>query len=182
MSSVALMLPPGFGLVVLEAVLMSLQCFGEGMAVFKLRQRLFPRSFLDRHFPDSRQTLIDGYPDSGGGRISDKLSYDDWLDLNNAQRAHGNYVEQLPVAITFSVVSGLTYPRLTAVAGAAYIVGRQLYATGYRKRGPTGRFFGVAILDIGLIVLLGGSLLSTWHIGGGVDGWQRSFKALLGQY
>jgi hypothetical protein len=67
------------------------------------------------------------------------------------------------------------------VAAATYIVGRYLYGTGYRKRGPAGRFAGVMLVDPALLVLLGGSLLSTWMIGGGLDGWQRSAKAFIGQ-
>ena len=40
----------------------------------------------------------------GQGRYADKLSQRDWEDLNNAQRAHYNYLEQLPLYIT-SLVS-----------------------------------------------------------------------------
>ena len=79
------------------------------------------------------------------------------------------------------MVSGLNYPRLTAVAAGAYIVGRYLYGTGYRKRGPAGRYTGVPLVDLALAVLLGGSLLSTWMIGGGLEGWQRGVKAFIGQ-
>lgn len=33
-----------------------------------------------------------GYPDSGSGFYSRNLSYEQWYELNNGQRAHMNYV------------------------------------------------------------------------------------------
>ena len=32
--------------------------------------------------------LVGGWPDSGDGRYSQKLSYEDWMEFNKAQRAH----------------------------------------------------------------------------------------------
>jgi hypothetical protein len=37
--------------------------------------------------------LILRYPDMGNGRYSEKLSYKEWFEFNNAIRVHYNYIE-----------------------------------------------------------------------------------------
>ena len=118
-----------------------------------------------------------GYPDNGGGRFSDKLSDDEWLEVANSQRAHYNYVEQLPIALSLLCIGGLVYPRAAVVGGGAYIVGRVLYGVGYRSKGSRGRYQGVLLLDTGLLVLLGASVMSVYTLGGGVQGFQKSLMA-----
>jgi hypothetical protein len=59
-SLVSLVVPLGYGWVVLEGVLMCLQCFHEGMTVFKVRERLFGKSFGAKHFPNVQQELTCG--------------------------------------------------------------------------------------------------------------------------
>ena len=94
----------------------------------------------------------------GNGRFSQKLTDEQWKDFNNYQRAHYNYVEGVASAITLNLISGLFFPVYSGVLGAAYIVGRFLYAYGYIKYGPKGRGSGATILDIALVVMLGMSI------------------------
>jgi len=176
MSALGFVFPVGYGLVLLEAAVMCVQCFHEGMSAFNVRQRIFTRSFFSTHFPSIKPEPEMGYPDNGGGRFSDRLSDSDWLEVANAQRAHYNYVEQLPISLSLLTISGLVYPRVAVIGGAVYIVGRALYGQGYRSKGSKGRYRGVVAVDVGLLLLLGGSLMSAWTIGGG---WAGTQKALL---
>ena len=105
MATLSLLIPTGYGLVVLEALAIGAQCLTEGFAGYATRKRVFSKQFFQTHFPDVKPTPEDGYPDIGYGRYSDKLSDKDWQDLANAQRAHYNYVEQLPTTLTALVSS-----------------------------------------------------------------------------
>ncbi|KAJ3087312.1 hypothetical protein HK102_011368 [Quaeritorhiza haematococci] len=96
------------------------------------------------------------YPDMGSGRYAAKLNDKDWEAFNNYQRAHYNYVEQITTAVTFELLCGLFFPRFSAYAGLAYIVGRQLYAWGYTSKGSEGRVLGAAVLDLALVGMFGG--------------------------
>lgn len=96
-----------------------------------------------------------GLPDMGSGRYSALLPYAKWLDFNKAQRVHGNYVEGLAGAVTATLAAALTFsPLVAARLGAAYIVGRELYAFGY-ARSPGHRVYGVALFDVSLFGLIG---------------------------
>ena len=59
-SVISLVLPVGYGVVVLEGVLMCLQCFHEGMTVFKVRERIFGKAFGAKHFPSVQQDMQHG--------------------------------------------------------------------------------------------------------------------------
>jgi hypothetical protein len=92
-----------------------------------------------------------GYPDTGNGRYSQALSYKDWLQFNNAQRAHMNYVEGAASAIALNLLAGVGYPRASAALGVAYIVGREAYTWGYIGGGADKRVAGAIILDTALL-------------------------------
>lgn len=57
-----------------------------------------------------------------------------------AQRAHANFLENLPTFLSALFIGGITFPVLSASLGAAWAVSRVLYARGYTKNGPQGRF------------------------------------------
>lgn len=59
---------------------------------------------------------------------------------STAQRAHANFTENLPTFLSALFISGLKYPVLSASVGAAWAVSRVLYARGYTKNGPNGRY------------------------------------------
>lgn len=51
--------------------------------------------------------------------------------FNCAQRAHQNYLENMPTMVVTAAIGGLTYPVATAALGALWSVGRIIYAKGY---------------------------------------------------
>jgi glutathione S-transferase len=53
--------------------------------------------------------------------------------LNCAQRAHANYLENLPGALVGILVGGLSYPRFAAAAGLGWAVSRILFMYGYSR-------------------------------------------------
>jgi len=85
--------------------------------------------------------------------------------FNCAQRAHYNFLENYPAALTGMLISGLRYPIFAAAAGALWIFGRILYATGYTStsennvngsgRWAYGGFRLSAITQVGFLVLVG---------------------------
>ncbi|KAL7746227.1 Microsomal glutathione S-transferase 3 [Sorochytrium milnesiophthora] len=136
-----LTLHPDYGYVILVATGMALHCVGQGFPVGKLR----------------KEFKLD-YPDMGSGRYAAKLTDQQWLQFNNAQRAHYNYVEGFGPAVALLLLGGLFFPKENAAIGAVYIVGRQLYASGYRAKGSSGRMLGVAMLDLALLSMAGTSV------------------------
>ncbi|RKP13097.1 hypothetical protein BJ684DRAFT_20390 [Piptocephalis cylindrospora] len=93
------------------------------------------------------------YPDMGNGRHAAKLSDKDWETFNNYQRAHHNYLEQLPSAQILTLLSGLFYPRASVMVSSIYILGRQLYGWGYQSKGSAGRMPGAPMSTISLLGL-----------------------------
>ena len=61
--------------------------------------------------------------------------------FNCSQRAHSNFLEQLPVFFVSMLVGGLKYPVAMSAMGSVWLVGRVLYAWGYRtsKHNSTGQ-------------------------------------------
>jgi glutathione S-transferase len=144
-----------------------------------LRPSFFPlcfcsalvQAFFEKNFPELKGSIPQGgYPDCGSGKYAQKLSVAEWQDFNNAQRAHLNYVEGAATIIIALVVAGLFQPRLTAVLGAVYIVGRFLYALGYKSGGPKGRLVGVLLLDLALLSAIGVGAYCSFQAAGGVKG------------
>ncbi|PVZ97751.1 hypothetical protein BB558_006285 [Smittium angustum] len=133
---------PEYNWNLLAATLMGVQCFYSGLRVYAAR----------------RKYNVD-YPDMGSGRFAAKLSDKDWKDFNNIMRTHQNYVEQIPIAISAVLIGGLFNPKLTAILGGVYILGRAIYNFGYSRFGPPGRLFGVLFIDVGLLGMLGSNLV-----------------------
>ncbi|KAF8416848.1 hypothetical protein EV426DRAFT_396321 [Tirmania nivea] len=77
--------------------------------------------------------------------------------FNCAQRAHQNFLEQLPIFMGSMLVGGLKYPIAMSAMGVAWIVGRVLYGFGY-KNSPhnstgQGRYKGAIALIVQLPML-----------------------------
>ena len=81
--------------------------------------------------------LLSPLPPGYTGRYAALLDYPKWLALNNAQRAHYNYVEGAPTALVELLLAGLWFPKFAASAGVVYIIGRQMYAHSYAKSGKS---------------------------------------------
>ncbi|KAJ1862068.1 hypothetical protein LPJ57_006421 [Coemansia sp. RSA 486] len=134
----AIVLGTNFGYCVLAAVGISVQCVLAGAQVGAARKKY----------------KVD-YPDNGGGRFSDKLSDDDWIKFNSIKRASDNYSEQVGIVLTMLMAAGLFMPRAAASLGAIYMVGRFVYAAGYKASGPKGRMFGAPLMALSLVSLAG---------------------------
>ncbi|KAJ3361095.1 hypothetical protein GGF32_007782 [Allomyces javanicus] len=95
------------------------------------------------------------YPDMGCGRYASKLTDDEWHEFNSAQRAHQHYLEQLPVVNTVAFLAGMFNVKWTAGLTGLYIVGRQLYASGYVSNGPHARMRGVRVFMPAFLGMVG---------------------------
>jgi len=172
------LLPAGYGLLLLEALVICLQCVLEGIPIGRLRKKYFTPAYLSKHWPGLKG-VKSGYPDMGQGRFSDKLTDEEWLAFNCAQRVHQNYLEQLTAILAALLISGLSFPRLAFVAGILYVVGRALYGIGYRANGPTGRRQGALVLDIALVLLLFSAIASSVQLAGGITGCTKFLTSLV---
>jgi glutathione S-transferase len=108
-----------------------------------------------RHVIAARKKYKIEYPDMGCGRYAAKLSDKDWVSFNNAQRAHLNYLEQLPTMMTLTLLSGLFMPRASAALAGSMLLGRELFARGYIAKGAPGRMRGAPFYYPGLLGSLG---------------------------
>ena len=85
--------------------------------------------------------------------------------FNCAQRAHGNLLENMPVAIAALLFAGLFYPLASPLLGLVWVVSRVIYAYGYvtsDKPEGRGRSYGGAfwLAQLGLIGLSVSAALS----------------------
>ena len=97
-----------------------------------------------------------GYPDMGNGRYSAQLSYTQWVEFNNAQRAHYNMVESSAPVLATVIVGGLFQPIACSILGNMYAIGMLLFSYGYKsKKGADGRMAGAALRTLSTIALTG---------------------------
>lgn len=135
-----------------------------------MRYKVFSQEYVDKNLSAESDALkkITGkslskgcHPDCGLGRFSDKLSLEDWMELNVAQRAAGNFLEQITAIVTLLLLSGLFFPKPAAIIGGVYMVGRQMYTSGFKsKTGTGGRTSGFMVIMLCHIGLLGMTLFS----------------------
>jgi len=104
------------------------------------------------------------YPDTGNGRYAQKLTDEQWVKFNCYQRAHHNYLESLAPTITWLLIGGIKYPYISTALGALVFVSRQIYCSGYRKRGPSGRFIGGYVSSAGVVGLFVTAIASSAKI------------------
>ncbi|KAJ1726987.1 hypothetical protein LPJ61_004831, partial [Coemansia biformis] len=85
------------------------------------------------------------------------LSDEENEEFSRFQKVHQAHVEFTPLAQSSVLLAGLFYPKLSAYAGAAYIVGRLIYSISYIRCGPESRKYGSALICPSIITLLGAS-------------------------
>lgn len=158
-----------YGYVVLASMGIGLQCFFTGFGVsMRARQKYFTDQFMQDNFGEIHQKEVGkplpklGYPDSGSGIYSEKLTYKQWFEINNAARCHQNYVEQVGIVIPTTLIAGWYHPIPAATLGFGYIAGRVAYTLGYiSDEGPNKREAGAVtsgvcfFLQAGLAILTG---------------------------
>eukprot|EP01138_Halocafeteria_seosinensis_P001578 gb/GECG01001617.1/.p1 GENE.gb/GECG01001617.1/~~gb/GECG01001617.1/.p1 ORF type:complete len:227 (+),score=19.33 gb/GECG01001617.1/:1-681(+) len=127
----------------------------------EFKNRNLVKSLTDEHKKATGDNELPkgGYPDLGNGRYSEALTYPEWYELNNNQRIHQNYLEHLPSIQTFLLLGGLHYPKTAASAGGIFMLGRLLYAHGYRKYG----MLFARLCNMWLSHITCGSLPITWN-------------------
>ena len=108
-----------------------------------------------------------GYPDNGNGYYAQKLSYKDWYEFNNWQRAQNNFLETIAPVIVMTLMTAITQPLMAVVCAGLLIVGRFIYSLGYCKFGPPGRLVGAIVIDLVLLAILVGSFMTifSWPVG-----------------
>lgn len=166
--TIALTLPDHYGCVLFASVALAFQCYLVGFTVAQYkRKKLFNKEFMAKHFGDDHKKEFgcsapdQGYPDHGSGRYSDKLSYRQWYELNNAFRCHQNFIETIAILILSLLVAGLYYPLAAAILGAVHFVGRTFYILGYVTAGPDKRVIGAIIAHGTTLIALVLALISS---------------------
>ncbi len=98
-----------------------------------------------------------------------KMSSEDELLFNCAQRVHHNTLEQLPFVLVNLAFGGLKHPTVAASFGGIYIIGRILYSLGYWTGVPKRRipgsllgFLGGIFPLLGTSVAAAGSFIGWW--------------------
>lgn len=149
-----------FGLVITAVTALSMQCFLIGGSIGGSRKKFFNDEFLKKNFGDEHKKAFGqsvpkhGYPDTGTGRYSDKLSYKEWFEFNTHQRVHLNFVESIGFILALLIVNGLQFPLLSGILGWVYFFGRLLYTLGYlSKKGPNGRETGALLMLLATLSL-----------------------------
>ncbi len=124
------------------------QCYLTGFEINFIRKKIFTKDFMQQNFSEVHKKELGqnlgsmGFPDTGSGRYSEKLSYRNWYLFNLAQRTHLNFVEQIGVVVPMLLAGGVYYPKLAACLGWTYFFGRLLYRLTYKSKGARGRRAG----------------------------------------
>ena len=97
----------------------------------------------------------------GMGRYSDKLTYKEWYEFGNAQRAHYNFLEMAPSTFLWLMIAGIYFPIPSAALGLGVIIFRLFYAIGYTLYGAKGRSIGALGNDLCILGLFALSFASS---------------------
>lgn len=149
--------------------LIAFQCFMiPFLYTVRVRARVFNKEFMEQFrtehtqaFPEDDGVLPPiGFPDTGNGWFSKKLSYKDWFEFNNAQRVHFNFLESLPLILVLLFITALKQPLAALIIGCIYFVSRLVYTLGYVIGGPNMRAFGGLPMGFSMLTLFGISIYS----------------------
>ena len=95
-----------------------------------------------KFYPDGEPSK-GGWPDAGDGRYSDKLPYKKWVEFKNAIRVHENFVEQLPLTLTFICCGAFVVPQMAMYVAWLNVMARIIYTVTYITGGSDNRVIGV---------------------------------------
>ena len=123
------------------------------------RSKAFSEEYLEDNYGDEHKRATGftipkgGFPDMGTGRYSQRLSYGKWLALNQAQRVHYNFIEQIVPILVFVILGGLEFPILATIFGGLYFIGRIFFCFYVSKKGSAHpmRIAGAGICDVALL-------------------------------
>ena len=161
-----------YGYVLLIAIWIAFQCYMTGFVlVGGKRKKTYTAEYMTKNynaehlkaFPGDKAVPKSGYPDTGSGWYSSKLTYKQWFEFNVAQRIHMNFLEQLFLVLFIILAAGISYPAYTVYAGIAYSVGRLAMAIGY-LRSVKGRIPGGVLVNASTSALFVMSSLSMWKL------------------
>ena len=148
-------LPQEYGWVLLCACVMGLSVILMGFIFASgARSKVFTEDFMKTNFGQEHKALTGedigkgGYPDTGSGYYSSKLNYEQWLTMNNGQRAHMNFVEWIATCEVFLLIGGLYFPIPAAAVGLGLVIFRFIYGIGYVRSGANGRYVGAIVSDL----------------------------------
>jgi glutathione S-transferase len=127
---------------------------GYGYVIFTAVDSVFVNLWLARNVVAARKLYKIDYP---------KMYADDNDKFNCIQRAHQNTLELYPQFLALLFIGGLQLPKVTAAAGAVYLIGRIIYARGYSTGDPEKRKQGLPLAAIGMLVMAGTTLCAAFH-------------------
>lgn len=168
-----------YGYVLMAATGIAFQCMLTGMGVAPVRYRVFSEDFVKKNLSAESDELkkFNGkgigkgcHPDPGLGRFADKLPLEHWYELNVAQRVHGNFLESIAIVITTLLIAGLFLSKIVGGLGLLYIIGRYLYASGFKSTTGGSRVKGFMLFMLVQLCLFGISFLGGLQMTGLVDG------------
>ena len=151
--------------VIAEAVALILVCFAHGGAVMRGRKKYFTREFLSQFDEVAKKEIgsapdTNGYPDTGNGRYGKALPLPGWIDFNNIQRTHLNFIEMMPMLIFCILGAGYFNPALGQWLGLFIVFFRVVYFFGY--------IFNPNFRAFGSLPTLGIACYQMWIIGNGL--------------
>ena len=171
---VALEVPQGYAVILLLIIVSAFQLIMAGFAAMGPRKKVFTKEFFEKNFPEELKAgkidLKAGYPDVGSGKYAMALTHDQWKDVNNAQRAHVNFLEVFAPMVAFFLIGGLSFPRVIVLLQLVNIVGRFLYQTMYASKGPQGRLMGALLNLASMLGAFLTAIVSAVSLCGGVEG------------
>jgi len=159
-----ILLTPEHGYVIISILAIGIHCMLQGFAVSSVRYKVFSEDYIKKYLKSESEEIKKElgeeikkgcHPDNGLGRWSKDLSTLEWVQLQNAQRAHLNYLETLSLTLWSVFLAGIFFPLYASGLAVVHLMGRQMYCSGFRSRaGSRGAGFGIAMGTVLLLSVL----------------------------
>ena len=102
-----------------------------------------------------RDAPVGGHPDHGNGYFGRKLSYANWLRVNNAIRVHTHHLELIFPISLFMGVAALGYPLGAVICAWVSVVGRIWFGIGQMRCGNVCKGFGSILIIFSAFAMFG---------------------------